>query len=203
MSIGIPDPNSITDPKVREWAKAITQIVKSMLGELGSDDNRVVTRGELIAIGSIGRQNGKLFRKPITEPPAITDTAKRMSQIIATFDATAGMAIGTHLLDVTLPLGARVTSASLNVGTTFTSATDAAVIGVGIQVDDVAGIVSPIAINNIANPWDAGDHATIQDGNASHYSERTTAAGRALIATVAAEALTAGKFTLNVYYSIG
>ena len=119
----------------------------------------------------------------------------------ATFDATAGKAIASHGLGVTLPDNAIITRSWYEVITTFTSATDAATIALGIPTDDVAGIKAAIAISNGANPWDAGLVEGIQDGTAAAFTVKTTAA-RELTADVAVEALTAGVAILFCEYVI-
>jgi hypothetical protein len=118
----------------------------------------------------------------------------------ATFDATAGKAIGSHGLGVTLPDNAIITRSYLEVITTFESATDAGTIALGLPVDDVAGIVAAVAIS-AATDWDAGLHEGIQTGAAAAFSVKTTAA-RELTADVAVEALTAGVLVLFCEYVI-
>ena len=204
MSRGIPNPNTIKDPAARAWAVAVTEQLRTIMGQIGSVEERMTRVGELKDIGSIGIERvTRLFRKPVTEPAPIANTTPHTSNITVEFDATAGKAIGVHNLSIGLPLGAQVTLATYVVNTTFTSATDAGTIAIGVATDDPTGIVAAIAINHASNPWDAGDHATIQTGNAANYTEPTTASGRLLIVTVGVEALTAGKFTLTVYYTNG
>lgn len=119
----------------------------------------------------------------------------------ATFDATAGKAIGSHGLGVTLPDNAIITRSWYEVLTTFTSATDAGTIALSVPVNDVAGIKAAVAISNGANPWDAGIVEGIQDGTAAAFSVKTTAV-RELTADVAVEALTAGVLVLFCEYVI-
>lgn len=184
---------------------AITEWVKRRDGN-ANEDERFLTRLDLTSIGAIGVDRGSLFRKPIDEPtpienrePAINAPANQFNAALV-FDATAGKAVGTHDLALTLPVGGYVTFGWIDVETTFTSATDAATIGIGVAVDDPSGIVAPIAISNATNPWDVGTKPTIQTGSALNFTIRATDT-RAIIVTVGSEALTAGKFTLNVYYS--
>jgi len=118
----------------------------------------------------------------------------------ATFDATAGKTIGSHGLGVILPDNAIITRSWHDTTITFTSATDAATIALGLPVDDVAGIVAAVAIS-AATDWDAGLHEGIQDGTAAAFSVKTTAA-RELTADVAVEALTAGVLVLFCEYVI-
>jgi predicted RecA/RadA family phage recombinase len=108
------------------------------------------------------------------------------------FDVDTG-AIGSYYGDA-LPDNAVVLHSSYEVLTTLTSATDAATGALGVETDDVAGLLAAIAISNGANPWDAGYFDGIQDGAAANFSVKTTAAGRRLQFDVAVEALTAGKF---------
>ena len=129
-------------------------------------------------------------------------------ELWAKFDATGGKSIATHNLvdpvtgvDVVLPANAIVTDGFYAVTTTFTSATDAATISLGIATNDVAGLKAAIAISNGANPYDAGNKVIIQDGAIANFSEITTAE-RKLEAIVAVEALTAGVLLLNLKYVI-
>jgi hypothetical protein len=122
----------------------------------------------------------------------------------ATFDATGGKSIAAHNLGPTLPNNARIISAWYRVNTTFTSATDAATISLGVETAAAAGLVAAVAISDGGNPWDASatpvacipDFATVAD-----WTTATSAAGKNIIATVAVEALTAGKLTLWGYYT--
>jgi hypothetical protein len=108
-------------------------------------------------------------------------------------DATGGLAQATYLLGNDLPNNAMITRAYYTVTTTFTSGTDAATIGVGIETDDVAGCVAATAISAGTNSWDAGNHECIQDGTAANFGELTAAAGRQIEIVVAGgEDLTAG-----------
>lgn len=128
-------------------------------------------------------------------------SATVMSRQIYLFDATAGKAIGAHTLTdlngvaQTIPNKTRITRSFYEVATTFTSATDAGTIALGIETDSAAGIKAAVAISNGANPYDAGVVEGLQTGAASAFSAKTTAE-RNVIATVAVEALTAGKLYL-------
>lgn len=120
----------------------------------------------------------------------------------ATFDATGGKAQGAHGLGVTLPDNAIITRSWYEVLTTFTSATDAATIALGLPTDGAAaGIKAAVAISNGANAWDAGKVEGIQTGAASAFHTKLTDA-RELTATVAVEDLTAGKLILYGEYVI-
>ncbi len=117
---------------------------------------------------------------------------------VGILDASAGVTIGAHdLLDLNgnslvLPDNTRVWDAYYEVVTTFTSATDAGTISLGVATDDVAGIKAAVAIS-VGTTYDAAaPKALIQDGTITNIGEKTTAA-RAVQATVAVEALTAGK----------
>lgn len=101
-----------------------------------------------------------------------------------------------------LPTGAQVTKAEYLVTETFTSATDAATIGLGIPTDDVAGIVAATAISGGGNIWDAGAKlkGTIQTGLIATHSEATTAERPIVITNTQAEATTAGALRLVIEY---
>lgn len=117
---------------------------------------------------------------------------------IGILDASAGSSIGAHdLLDVNgnslvLPDNTRVWDAYYEVVTTFTSATDAGTISLGVATDDVAGIKAAVAISTGTTYDAAAPKALIQDGTITNVGEKTTGS-RAVQFTVAIEALTAGK----------
>jgi hypothetical protein len=122
----------------------------------------------------------------------------------ATFDpsATAGMrTIAAHTLGVTIPDNAIIVGGFIEVLTTFTSATDAGT--VAIHANGANDIVSAIAISNGGNPWDAGLHAIIPKANTPESTGIKLTAARNITATVAVEALTAGKATIFLYYVQG
>lgn len=128
----------------------------------------------------------------------VTPLARHL--VVGEFDASEGVAIGTHTWDgPTIPAGYRVIRGFYKVGTTFTSASDAATIALGFNTDDAAGIVAAVAISNGGNPWDAGFHEAIQTGTIANVGEKLTAA-RPVEILVAVEALTAG--TMTIYLEI-
>lgn len=139
---------------------------------------------------------------------AIYDTA------VTDSSAVSNKTIAAHGLGVYLPTKAIITRAWWDVITTFTSATDAGTIAFSAQ--SAGDINAAIAISNASNVWDAGVHAGIPgsfalDGNALSQVAMAAAlsatfikltAERELVATVAVEALTAGKAVLFVEYYI-
>lgn len=126
-------------------------------------------------------------------------------QVTLVLDASAGLIIGEHNLklatgeDFDLPDNAIITRAWYENLTTFTSSTDAATIALGVKTNAPAGIKAAVAISNGANPYDAGIVAGIPDNVVANFTTKTTAA-RKIIATVAVEALTAGKLQLVIEY---
>lgn len=139
---------------------------------------------------------------------------------VATYDVSGGDsgAAGAHTLGVYLPDNAIITRAWYDVVTTFTSATDAATIKLGLVTQDDDAFVAAIAISDGTNPWDAGLHGTLTAGTTTlteaapntrtqvvHAADIAagyvkTTAERELVATVATETLTAGKLVLYVEY---
>jgi hypothetical protein len=123
---------------------------------------------------------------------------------IATFDPSATVGertIAKHGLGVYLPDNAIVVRSFYEVLTTCTSATDAATIALGVDTDSEAGIKAAVAISNGANAYDAGLHEGIQDGAVANALTKLTAL-RELCATVAVEALTAGKLRIYAEYVV-
>ena len=109
---------------------------------------------------------------------------------VGRFDATSGKAIGTHAFGPSIPNGFRIRRAWTEVGTTFTSATDAATIALGVPTDSASGLKTALAISNGANFWDSGNHDLAPVDTVATMI--TLTAARQLQAVVAVEALTAG-----------
>lgn len=138
----------------------------------------------------------------------------------ATFDPTGNpshRSIAAHGLGVTLPLKAIITKFWYDVVTTFTSATDAGTIAYHAQ--SAGDLLAALAISDATNVHDAGIHAGKPGypnlgADSAHDSQVELAAlfaatqikltaARELTATVAVEALTAGKAVLFVEYVLG
>lgn len=121
----------------------------------------------------------------------------------ATFDpsAVAGMrTIAAHGLGVTIPDNAIIVGGFIEVLTTFTSATDAATIAIHAQ--SANDIRSAVAIST-GTSWDAGMQAIIPKANTPETTGIKLTAAREITATVAVEALTAGKATVFIYFVQG
>lgn len=161
------------------------------------------------------------FRIPRNDGTPVVYQGNQVRQIaVATFDPSANTSertVAAHGLGVYIPDNAVITKAWYDVVTTFTSPTsDAATIALHVQS---AGDL--VAANDIADstaPFDAGLHGTLAGypnlgADAAHDSALEVAAlfagtmikmtaERELTATVAVEALTAGKLNLFVEYVI-
>ena len=140
---------------------------------------------------------------------------------MAIFDPSANTAqrpVGAYGLGVYLPDNAVITRAWVDVITTFTSAgADAGTIALHSQAAN--DIVSAIAISDASNVWDAGLHGSklgfpaIAGSTASDTALEVAAlfagsylkltAEREITATVAVQALTAGKAAIYVEYVVG
>lgn len=139
---------------------------------------------------------------------AIFDTAALDSS------GAANTTIAAHGLGVFIPTKAVIVRFWYDVVTTFTSATDAATVALKAQAAN--DLLSAIAISDASNVLDAGLHAGLPGfpnlgADAAHDSQVELAAlfaatcikmtaERELVATVAVEALTAGKAVLYVEY---
>lgn len=157
--------------------------------------------------GSVKCESGLATKYVAT---AIFDTAANDSS------GTANTTIAAHGLGVYIPNKAIITRAWYDVVTTFTSATDAATIAYKAQ--SANDLLSAIAISDATNMHDAGVHGCIVGfpnlgADAAHDTQVEVAAlfaatfvkmtaERELTATVAVEALTAGKAVLFVEYYI-
>ena len=137
---------------------------------------------------------------------------------VATFNPSANTSqrpIAAYGLGVYLPTKAIITEVWVDVVTTFTSAgADAGTIALHVQAAD--DIVAAIAISDASNVWDAGIHGSkigsyATSGNAETALVQTAAlaasrlkltAAREITATVATQALTAGKANIYVEYTL-
>jgi hypothetical protein len=121
----------------------------------------------------------------------------------ATYDfAEHGGAISAISLGVTLPDNAIVIGGFVDVVTTCTSAgADAGTMALHIQ--SANDLVSAIAISNGGNPWDEGLHAIVPKSNTPESTSIKCTAARAITATIAGQAFTAGKFTVFLHYVVG
>jgi len=200
---GIVSPASVADPKIRACLLAILTNLRTLAGTVATETNRAVSVSELLTLGVLRRdRDGRLY---VPQTGASTNTqqqtaSREILSAIFTLDASSDGSIGTHAIGK-LPEGAVIVRAWYDVVETFTSATDAATISLGIATDDPAGVVAAIAINNGGNPWDQGYHEAIQTGPAAAFSTKTTST-RNLEATVAGETLTAGRLNLVIEYVV-
>lgn len=110
------------------------------------------------------------------------------------FTATGGKAIAAYGLSLIVPAGAVLTRVCYKVLTTFTSATDAATIA--IKVVSANDIVSALAISNGSNIWDATSVPAVTIVTHTLSTNIAVTADSEITATVAVEALTAGKLVL-------
>lgn len=119
----------------------------------------------------------------------------------ATYDfAEHGGAISAIGLGVTIPDNAIVLGGLIDVLTTLTTAgADAGTIAVHVQT--AGDIVAAVAVSDGANPWDAGLHAVIPAYTAATAIKLTAA--REITATIAGQAVTAGKFEVFLLYVLG
>jgi hypothetical protein len=109
-----------------------------------------------------------------------------------TYDVTGGDSgtVAAHpITGAVVPAGCIVMDGIVDVIETFTSAADTATIA--LHFEAAGDIVVAIAINDGSNPWDAGRQNIVPLGAAANAKKATAA--RTITATVAVQALTAGK----------
>lgn len=116
---------------------------------------------------------------------------------------TGERTVGAHGLGVTIPAKAIIVGGVIDVITTFASAgADAGTIAV--SVEGANDIVSAIAISDGTNPWDADIRAIVPKNNTPETTGiKLATTAKEVTATVAGQALTAGKFVgfLDYYIS--
>jgi len=171
-----------------------------------------------VKVGPIAVANQYRIERDGSQPKYVGNQVRQIA--VATFDPssnTSERAVGAHGLGVYIPDNAIITNAWYDVITTFESPTsDAATIALSVQSAD--DLVAAIDIADSTNPYDAGVHGTLVTApalgaDAAHdtalevialeaATKIKTTAERELTATIAVEAVTAGKLNLFVEYVI-
>lgn len=119
----------------------------------------------------------------------------------ATYDfAVDGGTVGAIGLGTTLPDNAIVVGGFIDVLTTLESSGDSATIAISVEGAD--DIVFAIAIDNVADAWDAGFQAIIPKANTPESTGVKTASAQEITATIAVEDTTAGKFVVWLFYVV-
>lgn len=112
----------------------------------------------------------------------------------------ANTAIGAHGLGITLPAHAIIVGGFQDVNTAFTSAGSTATIAISAEAaNDIqaAAAVSGAPYSTI------GRKAIVPKANTPESTSVKATAAREITATVAVQALTAGKVTIYIYYVLG
>jgi len=154
--------------------------------------------GQFVGVCSTAALSGDAKVKCLLVP-GMHGTSKRVA--VGVLDASAGLAVGAHTFGPEIPDNAVIDRAWYDVLTTFQSATDAATIALGIETDDDECFVAATAISAGGNIYDAGLQATLMDAGQIATAFKTAGA-RQLVATVAVEALTAGKLVVVAEYTV-
>lgn len=117
--------------------------------------------------------------------------------VVAILDATLNSSIGTHNLPGgKIPAGFIVKGYTYEPVTTFTSATDAATIALGVETQDDDCLKTATAIST-GTTWDAVSPATPVQASAAAVIKTT--AERSITAKIAVETLTAGRMAVIVH----
>lgn len=175
---------------------ALCRIVKPNGGPVGTDAIAAgaVTESRLEAANTLGTLGALRVATGVFDPSA--NVGERT--------------IADHAFGPSLPDNAVVLFYLYEVTTTFTSATDAGTIALGLTTDDANGFKAAIAISAASNPYDAGQHPNAGDIAADAtgpnwlVATQTTklTAARQFNATVAVEALTAGRLVVYAVYIV-
>lgn len=147
--------------------------------------------------------DGAVTEAKIADPGPDSSAFNVARQVVFTVGFADMAAAADALLGPTFPDNAIVRKFAYRVDQTFTSATDAATIGIGFATDDPAGCVATIAISGVGDKWDAGWHDGIQDGATANNGEQLTAARQLKFVRGGAEVLTSGSATFFVDWVVG
>ncbi len=207
---GIPDPNRFEDQNLSQILQAMKERHQILNGEVLPGGNDLLSAADkqfLVDIQLIRLNDDKTYtRLPESEVAGLTDEDAASSPIdetvIGTFNAASfsgGVApIGTHLLTMTdtIPPGAAVYLSPYEVSVVPLSG-GAATIQIGVEVNDPAGILAPVAFGGGA--FTLGWHDGLPDTTAATFTTDTTAV-RKLVVVIAGASLTAGKFNVVAKY---
>ena len=172
--------------------------------------------------GSLFNEAGKVYyhvtdsyasiKAALSAATPLANPAQYEKEVWAMFDAgvAANKTVAAHslvdpvtLLPVQLPTNAIITEALLLVETNFTSGTSMATISLGCAVDAVAGLKAATLVSNAAYQATAPIKFTALTPVETAASSITPlTAPRTIDATVAVEALTAGKLKVLVRYTV-
>jgi len=194
----------VTDPVIRMALVSIRANFETLFGLKGNRDEYAITRGDLNKLGFMTYdEDGNMVGRNIRAKQSLTDQDEKSIQgqsavwISDVFDATDGVAAGSHTLETIIPANAYIIQSWYEVLTGFTGAIGST-IGVGIETDDAGGIVAP---GVLASGWlTAGVKSGIQDGTTANFSEKTTA-DRTLQVDVTGS-LTGGRARIHVQYIV-
>ena len=150
---------------------------------------------------SAGIANGAVGDAQLVADTTEGISAQRTFRAVYDF-AVEGGAISEIDLGVNLPANASITMAKYYVVTTCTSATDAGTMSMGVNTESAAGILAPAAISTGTTFDNTGAWVDcLPDGSAANMTAETTVA-RAIVATIAVEAFTAGKILIVGQYLV-
>lgn len=133
-------------------------------------------------------------------------------EAVGYIDSTTGFTTGASyavmredgLGELTIPAGAKITNGFYYVNNTFTSATDAATIALGVETDAATGLKTATAIST-GTTWDASATATLLTpvvATTSTWTAAATAERRIIYTLAGAEDLTAGKMRIYIKYVV-
>lgn len=157
-----------------------------------------ITNAGVTAIGANKVTEAMLAAQAITNGGALN--VRRTAVGLFNPSAVSGdRTIAAHTIAIAIPDKSIITRVYIEVLTTFTSATDAGTIALSLNAAN--DVKTATAISAGGDFWDAGFHDPLQAGAAANFIKLTAA--RQLTATVAVEALTAGKMLVFVDYVLG
>ena len=170
--------------------------VTSTAAELNILDGVTSTAAELNILDGVTATAAEI--NSLDDSAVFADGLSRVRVASATYDfAVDGGAISAIDLGVTLPDNAIILDGMVDVITTLTTAgADAGTIALHANAAD--DIVTAIAVSDGTNPWDEGLRAIKQLGTSTTVTKLTAA--RAITATIAGQAVTAGKFVVFLRY---
>jgi hypothetical protein len=197
-------PNSILmvegveDTRVRNALVSIKSNLHQAFGIGGNKTQRFVTAQDLATAGLASVNDaGVISQRTIPAGSASTSTGSSGARVsVSATVSMSGWQIGDNYISLTIPTYAVIMNGWYYVSTAAESATNAAKIGLGVEVDSVAGLLVSVGVTS---GFSVGSHGLIPDGSAASFLAPTTNY-RSIVAAVTVENITAGIMTFCLEY---
>jgi len=207
MPVAVPSALGVQDPVARQILQAITANLNALFGLSADKSKWPITRADAVSMGllkkTLAGDHYSDLQSQIDElgGGAVGNAGvKNLTESwqMVELDARLGLDVGLHSLGAAIPVNSYITKAFYEVIAAFSSATSAATIQLGVEVDDLAGIKAATIITDGSLATGAVRDA-LPNWTGANVTSRTTAS-RGILVDVGTEALTGGRLILVFHY---